>query len=89
MEDAMYERNRLQNELQELKESIDKYKVAIENAKEHIKKFKKKTRVIKDVNKAKDQRSISSSNQRSRLFKGRPSLMTIKDSVCEDLASEI
>lgn len=91
MEDTMHERDRLQSEMEQLKLVTVKYKNQIESVKSHIKKNVKrnakreklKTAVGVTDNNCNIINNTSTKTER-KLFKGRPSLLTIKDSVCDE-----
>lgn len=83
MEDTMNERDRLQAEMEELKALTEKYKKQIECVKAHVKEERKRSMSRKKEPKVVDTLSSSSASKR-RIFKGRPSLLTIKESVCDD-----
>lgn len=84
MEDTMHERDRLEEELQQLRTIIEKYKNQIENVKEHIKKCRRSMRKTTRNKLA----STVCSIPRGKVFKGRPSLMTINESICTDFEND-
>lgn len=84
MEDTMHEKDRLQSELEHLKVSTEKYKNQIECVKSHIKRnVKHHNKTIIKYDKAVESVTGTEKTKR-RFFKGRPSLLTIKDSICDD-----
>lgn len=78
MQNHMDERDNLLTELEQLKETHEKYRTSINALKKNIKKLHHKVVTIKKP------KCEEISKKPSRIYKGRPSLLSVPQNACDD-----